>query len=71
MNYIGFDTSNYTTSAAVDDPQSGGRRQKKQLLPVKTGELGLRQSDALFLHVRRLPEIVEKLLDGRDPSGDQ
>ena len=59
--FLGIDTSNYTTSAAVYDPQSGGMRQKKQLLPVKTGELGLRQSDAVFHHVRQLPDIVEEL----------
>ncbi len=43
---LGIDTSNYTTSAAL---YTGGEiRQEKQLLPVRKGELGLRQSDAVF-----------------------
>ena len=62
--FLGIDTSNYTTSAAVYDPQSGGMRQKKQLLPVKTGELGLRQSDAVFHHTRQLPAMLEGVLNG-------
>ena len=50
---LGIDTSNYTTSAAL---YTGGEiRQEKQLLPVRKGELGLRQSDAVFHHVQQLP----------------
>ena len=56
---IAFDTSNYTTSCAVFDGENGNN--SGRLLDVKPGELGLRQSDALFAHVRRLPEITEKL----------
>lgn len=61
---IAFDTSNYTTSCAFFDGVSG--ENSGRLLDVKPGELGLRQSDALFAHVKRLPEIAEKL----DMSGD-
>ena len=57
--YLGLDTSNYTTSAALFD---GEIRQRKKLLPVKEGEKGLRQSDALFHHTRQLPELLEELL---------
>lgn len=57
--YLGLDTSNYTTSAAIFD---GGIRQLKKLLPVKDGEKGLRQSDALFHHTRQLPELLEELI---------
>lgn len=59
MNYLGFDTSNYTTSAAVctDNEIKSARR----LLTVKQGERGLRQSDALFQHVKQLPDIVKEL----------
>ena len=46
--YLGIDTSNYTTSAALYDSESGAVRQQKRLLPVREGELGLRQSDAVF-----------------------
>jgi len=38
--------------------------QAKRPLPVKPGELGLRQSDALFHHTVRLPELLETLLAG-------
>ena len=36
------------------------------LLPVREGELGLRQSDAVFHHTRQLPEVIEALLTGFD-----
>ncbi|HEX3017728.1 MAG TPA: peptidase M22 [Caproicibacter sp.] len=56
---LGIDTSNYTTSAAL---LCGGEiRQSKKLLPVKPGEMGLRQSDAVFHHVQQLPEVMEAL----------
>ena len=59
MNALGFDTSNYTTSCAWFD---GSRYENAgKLLEVKPGELGLRQSDALFQHVKRLPDIVDQL----------
>ena len=34
---------------------------KKQFLPVKQGQLGLRQSDALFHHTAALPELLSQL----------
>ena len=56
---LGLDTSNYTTSTAL---YTGGTIvQVKRLLPVRSGEKGLRQSDALFHHVRQLPELLEEL----------
>ena len=58
--YLGIDTSNYTTSAAAFGGDTA--RNVSRLLDVKEGSLGLRQSDALFLHVKRLPEIIEKLV---------
>ena len=56
---LGLDTSNYTTSAAVFDGRGGCNA--GQLLDVRPGELGLRQSDALFQHVKRLPQMLERL----------
>lgn len=56
---LGLDTSNYTTSAAVFDGETGENR--GQLLTVPQGALGLRQSDALFQHVKRLHLMVEQL----------
>ena len=59
MTALGFDTSNYTTSAAAFDGAAG--QNCSRLLDVKPGELGLRQSDALFAHVKRLPELTAAL----------
>ena len=58
---LGIDTSNYTTSAALYDLKTGELWQKKKLLPVKEGALGLRQSDAVFEHIRALPGILSAL----------
>lgn len=66
MSVIGIDTSNYTTSIAFFDGISGENCSK--LLPVKQGELGLRQSDAVFAHIKSLPELSGRLfshIDGR------
>ena len=63
--YLGIDTSNYTTSAALYDG-SGDMRQQKKLLPVRSGACGLRQSDAVFHHVQQLPVMLEQLLEGFD-----
>lgn len=59
MRVLGLDTSNYTTSAAVFDGITG--RNIGKLLEVPEGSLGLRQNEALFQHVRRMPEIVGRL----------
>ena len=59
MPVLGIDTSNYTTSVAVFDGQGG--MNVGRLLTVRPGELGLRQSDALFQHVKQLPELFERL----------
>ena len=56
---IGIDTSNYTTSIAYFDGTNGVNVSK--LLPVKPGELGLRQSDAVFAHIKSLPELSGRL----------
>ncbi|MCM1523929.1 MAG: peptidase M22 [Ruminococcus sp.] len=59
--FMGIDTSNYTTSAAVYDSDTKKMRTSGKLLPVKRGEAGLRQSDAVFHHVKQLPEAVSSL----------
>ncbi len=59
MGVIGFDTSNYTTSIAYFDGIDGINCSK--LLPVKLGQLGLRQSDAVFHHTNSLPELSDRL----------
>ena len=59
MSVIGIDTSNYTTSIAFFDGEGG--ENCSRLLPVRQGELGLRQSDAVFAHIKSLPELSGRL----------
>ena len=59
MRVLAFDTSNYTTSVASFDGTAG--HNISRLLDVEQGALGLRQSDALFAHVKRLPELADRL----------
>ena len=59
--YVGIDTSNYTTSAAFCDEEGRVIANLKIPLPVKEGNRGLRQSDAVFEHVRNLPALMERL----------
>ncbi len=60
--FLGIDTSNYTTSAAVVDIGSNKYVNSRRILEVKDGAVGLRQSDALFLHIKNLPGIVDLAL---------
>lgn len=66
MKALGFDTSNYTTSIAFFG--DGGAMNCSQLLPVRSGELGLRQSDAVFHHVKSLPELSSRLFSNLDKA---
>lgn len=68
--YLGLDTSNYTTSTALIDTDSMEAVQFKKLLQVKEGELGLRQSDAVFHHTKQLPEMVSALFENRQAMPD-
>lgn len=63
--FLGIDTSNYTTSIALCD-ECGRVLQKKRLLPVKNGERGLRQSDAVFHHTKAYPELLNELFENID-----
>lgn len=56
--FLGIDTSNYTTSAALYDSSTDAMISEKQLLPVKEGSRGIRQSDAVFHHTVALPRIL-------------
>lgn len=64
--FIGIDTSNYTTSFAISDYDGNIICNYKILLPVKEGERGLRQSDAVFAHIKNLPLIAEKIKEDSD-----
>ena len=61
MAFLAFDTSNYTSSVAVYDPDSGSMIQKKRLLDVAKGQRGLRQSEAVFQHTVNLAGLVPEL----------
>ena len=56
---MGIDTSNYKTSLAVVDSTGEVLYNYQEFLEVKHGERGLRQSEAFFQHVQKLPEAVE------------
>lgn len=56
--YLGIDTSNYTTSAALYDSDTRRVVNSKKLLPVAKGAVGLRQGDAVFSHVRQLAQVL-------------
>lgn len=58
--FLGFDTSNYTTSVAFFDGSTF--EQRKRLLPIKEGERGIRQSDAVFHHTMAYPALLGELL---------
>lgn len=59
--FVGIDTSNYTTSVALCTESGEVIANLKEPLPVKVGECGLRQSDAVFSHVRNLPVLMQRL----------
>ena len=56
---LAFDTSNYTTSAAIADLSGEILADCRSLLKVREGERGLRQSHALFQHVENLPGLAK------------
>ena len=58
---IGFDTSNYRTSVAAVTLDGEILVNHRELLPVTSGERGLRQSDAVFAHIRQLRNSEEAL----------
>lgn len=63
--YLGIDTSNYTTSVALYNDEDNSVINLKQLLPVKSGEKGIRQSDAVFHHTVQLPQLIKSAFDGK------
>ena len=61
MICLGIDTSNYTTSAALYNGGTDEMISCRRLLTVKPGELGLRQSEAVFQHTLALPQLTEEV----------
>ncbi len=64
-SYLGIDTSNYTTSLSLFSPQDGIVGFQRRILKVKTGEVGLRQSEAVFQHVQNLPQLMHDLYQNK------
>lgn len=63
--FVGIDTSNYTTSFAVCDGDGRILLNFKKLLPVKEGERGLRQSDAVFHHTAAMEPVSRSIREFR------
>jgi N6-L-threonylcarbamoyladenine synthase len=68
--YLGVDTSNYTTSVACVSKE-GIVFERRTMLSVALGERGLRQSDAVFQHVRNLPPLLDELFASIDRASVQ
>ena len=69
--FVGLDTSNYTTSAAFCDADGRVVANLKMPLTVKAGERGLRQSDAVFAHVKNLPTLMDLLREKLEGISDK
>ncbi len=69
--FLGFDTSNYTTSSAIFSEDPGGFvLNYKKLLPVAEGERGLRQSEAVFSHIKATGDASEAIRAALGNTGD-
>ncbi|HHV43167.1 MAG TPA: O-sialoglycoprotein endopeptidase [Firmicutes bacterium] len=66
MYSLGIDTSCYTTSVALVSAAEELILDLRSVLPVKQGARGLRQSDALFLHLQNLPQLLEQVFSQVD-----
>lgn len=68
MQVLALDTSAYTTSLSLVDEQERLHWEGRRMLPVDKGRLGLRQSEAVFAHLKNLTPLWEagsKHLNGR------
>ena len=61
--YLGIDTSNYKTSIALIDESSKVIYERSELLEVKEGRLGLRQSEAFYQHSMRMPGYIRESIE--------
>ena len=59
---LGIDTSCYTTSCAIADEHARLLAAERMLLPVKAGTCGLRQSEAVFIHLKQLPQVMDQAM---------
>jgi N6-L-threonylcarbamoyladenine synthase len=68
MYYIGIDTSCYTTSVAIINSAEKIIYDGRILLKVERGGRGLRQSEAVFQHIRNLEPLCKEAMDRIDPQ---
>ena len=69
---LGLDTSNYRTSMALVSLSGEILLNLRELLPVPQGERGLRQSEAVFAHIRalrRMEQPLREVLTGKALRG--
>lgn len=66
---LGIDTSCYTTSLALVSTNGELISQQRKILPVKKGNRGLSQSEALFYHIKQLPSLYGQLLADAEQQG--
>ena len=59
--FLGIDTSNYRTSCCLLDEAGRVVYQRRPLLLVPQGKLGLRQQEAVFQHLKALPLMFEEM----------
>ncbi|KAB3537384.1 O-sialoglycoprotein endopeptidase [Alkaliphilus pronyensis] len=67
---LGIDTSNYTTSLSLVDLMGNLVDDIRMMLPVELGNVGLRQSDALFHHIKNIPQASKPLMDNIKLKGE-
>ncbi|MCR5041710.1 MAG: peptidase M22 [Clostridia bacterium] len=66
-HFLGIDTSNYTTSAALvayDGSEIRVLSDARRLLPVRPGERGIRQNEAVFHHTAAIGAVVREACAG-------
>lgn len=59
--YLGIDTSCYTTSVAIVSENGEIAADRRIVLSVGEGKRGLRQSEALFQHMKNLPVLISDI----------
>ncbi|TCS84037.1 O-sialoglycoprotein endopeptidase [Tepidibacillus fermentans] len=57
--FLGIDTSNYMTSICFIDENRNILYEAKKLLNVNLGKRGLQQSEAVYQHIKNLPELFK------------
>lgn len=59
---LGFDTSCYQTSCAMVSLDGALLAESRKMLVVPDHERGLRQSEAVFQHIKQLPDVLEECI---------